>query len=128
MAWTKTKADADTYFGVNNDIRHYEWVSFKDGLRTAAVAQAKREIESVFGAELTDPTKTTNAGYRPDFAVFEQALWILQTTETKFGGEQAVVIDLLKDDEAQVAKRKEKLLSPKAQRWLCLNFVKMVRG
>lgn len=130
MAWTKTVTDANTYFGINSDIRHWEWDSFSLGIRTAAVAQAKREIESALGIELTDESIiNTNYGYRPDYAVFEQALWTLQTTDTKFGKEQQQVVDLTKDEEKiQSASRKEKILCPKAQRYLQLNFIKMVRG
>lgn len=130
MAWTKTKVDADAYFGVSNDIRHWEWTSFKDGTRVAAVAQAKREIESVLGYELDDSSiSTTNTGYRPDYAQFEQALWCLQTTTTLFGKDQQQVIDLTKnEDDKKNIQRKEKLLSPKAQRYLQLNFLRMVRA
>jgi hypothetical protein len=130
MSWSITKADADTYFGINNDIRHWEWTSFSDGIRTAAIAQAKREIESALGAELSDVSiSTTNTGYRPDYAVFEQAIWTLKKSDTKFGKESLAVVDLTKDEEKnESSSRKEKLLSPKAQRYLQLNFVKMVRG
>ena len=129
MAWTKTKSDADTYFGVNNDVRHYEWVSHSDGLRTAAFNQAIRTIESVLGGGLSDPVISTNAGYRPDYAVYEEALWILQNTEiTNANDGTPAVIDLAEDAESKTIERKEVLLSPKARRFLQLNFTKIVRG
>ena len=126
---TTTKTTCDAYYGINNDVRHWEWVSFSDGLRTAAFNQAVREIESVLGKELYDPSDTTNdRTYRPDNAVYEQALWTLQQTSTNKGDEGDSVIDLAKDEEYRTIERKELLLSPKCRRYLRLDFIRMVRG
>jgi len=126
---TTTKSTMDTYFGINNDTRHWEYVSFSDGLRTAAFNQAVREIESVLGKELTDPSNTSDDYIeRVDYAVYEQALWILQQTNINKGKEGEAVIDLAKDEEYQTIERKEKLLSPKAARYLRLDFIRIARG
>ena len=129
MAWTKTKSDADTYFGLNNHVKHYEWVSYSDGMRTAAFTQSLRTLESVLGVTLSDETITTNSGYRPDYAVYEQAIWILENTEIKNSKEQApAVINLTSDEKSQTTERKEILLSPEARRYLRMNFIKIARG
>ena len=126
---TTTKATMDTYFGINNDVRHWEYVSFSDGLRTAAFNQAVRELESVLGKELYDPTDTTNDRIeRVDYAVYEQALWTLQTTVVNKGKEGDTVIDLSKDEEYETTQYKEKMLAPKARRYLRIDFIKIARG
>lgn len=126
---TTTKATMDNYFGINNDVRYWSYISFSDGMRLAAFNQAVREIQSVLGQELYDPSDTTDyTGIREDLAVYEQAYWILENTEIKKGQEGKVVIDLAKDEEYNTVQRKELLLSPKARRYLRQDFIRIARG
>ena len=125
---TTTKTSMDTYFAIDNDLRHHEYVSFSDGLRIAAFNQAVRELESILGGELSDPTDLTDyTGQRLDYACYEQALWLLEKTKIQKGDEYQV-IDYAKDEEFDVVQRKELIISPKASRYLRINFIRMVRG
>ena len=64
---------ADQYFAENHHIAARIWMKFDPALRTAAVAQATRQIEHLLGTTLP---ATNEASY----AVFEQALHILKTS------------------------------------------------
>ena len=125
---TTTKATMDAYFGINNDVRHWEYVSFSDGLRTAAFNQAVRELESVLGRTLSDPTTTSDTVERVDYAIYEQALWTLENTTVTKGDDGGAVVDLAKDEQFDTIQRKELILAPKARRYLRMDFIKIARG
>ena len=125
---TTTKATMDAYFGINNDVRHWEYASFSDGLRTAAFNQAVRELESVLGRTLSDPTTTSDTVERVDYAIYEQALWTLENTTVTKGDDGGAVVDLAKDEQFDTIQRKELILAPKARRYLRMDFIKIARG
>lgn len=64
---------ADEYFAEGNHIAARIWNAFDTGLRTAAVAQATRQIELLLGTDLPDDVEY-------QYAVFEQALHVLKTS------------------------------------------------
>jgi hypothetical protein len=64
---------ADQYFAEANHVAARIWNKFDPSLRTAAAAQATRQIELLLGTDLPD-------GDNYQYAVFEQALHILRTS------------------------------------------------
>ena len=70
---------ANTYFGATVHLRSESWTRLPQARRIAALAHATRLIES----RLEDPLETdaTVAGDFPrhDAAVYEQALWMLES-------------------------------------------------
>ena len=127
MAWTKTKADCDTYFHPDNHVKSYNWRSYTVDEQNAAFNQAYRELTANQGRDLEDPTTDTQV-YRDDYAVYEQALWILQNTPRQGSSGVPQVIDLAKDEEKEILDRKGVLISPDAKMYFELSSIKMVRG
>ena len=126
MAFTKTVADADNFFLPNNHIQAYEWRKYSTTDKTAAFTQALRELQANQGREMQDPATTDT--YRDDYAVFSQALWILERTPRQLMDGQDEVIDITKDDEKKNVERKGILICPEAKMYLGRSSIKMVRG
>lgn len=81
MATTITRALADDYFGPQNHVRSPQWKSFDAPLRDAAIAHAKRMVSRTINTEVTDETVDNDIYYRPDYAVYEQALYMLMNSD-----------------------------------------------
>lgn len=127
MGFTATLSDADQYFRPNNHLNAYDWSKVETDQRTAAFNQAKRELEVYLDRDLEDPVTATEK-YRDDYALFEQALYILMKTPRTKGPGGSAVIDLAKDEEKEEIETQGLNISPMAQRFLMLNRVKLVRG
>lgn len=125
MAYTKDIDDANTYFGEGNHVKTYDWTSYETAERTAALAQAQRELEVFENRDLSDPTSGDR--YRDDYACFEQALFILEETIRKRESETGAVMN-----ETMETEKRDKYygvtISPMAQRYLAKRRVKFVRG
>jgi len=90
MSVTINKDGADTYFAPTNHARGGLWERFDPGAREGAVAQATRLVTREIGEEITDETVDDSISYRPDYAVFEQALHLLMNSDAiPNGGETA---------------------------------------
>lgn len=125
--YTKTIDDANIYFYPNNHIRAYNWRKYKNDEQIAALAQAKRIIILSSGREMQDPVSTDI--YRDDYAIFEQALWILENTPRQKSSGVAGTITLVKDaEEGNMMDRKPILVCPEAQQYLSNNRIKFARG
>ena len=126
MAWTITKDDMDAYFLPNNHIKAYSYRKYEDDEKNASFTQSVRELQVSQGREMEDPAE--NDTYRDDYAVFEQALYILEETPRQLEGGVPQVIDLTDHEEKQLLDRKGALICPEASRYFGMNRIKMVRG
>ena len=127
MAYTKQRRqDCDAYFQPDNHIEGKAWRAFPEDDKDAAFAQAKRELEVWLNRALADPS--SGARYRDDYAHYEQALWILKNTprQAMDGTEQAKAIPTGK--QKGVLDLYSVGIAPRAQHFLALNRIKMVRG
>jgi len=127
MAYTKDIDDANTYFMSDNHLKSYDWTSFDTVQRTGALAQAQRELQVGLGRDMEDPVSDDDA-YRDDYAVFEQALYILENTPRKKERGGAAVVDLADKDDKIEIKRKGVSIAPEAKQYFALNTIKVVRG
>ena len=128
MAWTKTVADADRYWSPANRVRGNRWQSFPPEQRQAGFNEAVAQIELIFGGTLSDPSSSDI--FRFDFAVFEQALYLLlHYREQEQAGSGATVGVTLKpaNDQAKERDRGPGICS-QAMRYMGMNQLKMARG
>lgn len=111
---------AQTYFRTENHIRGAVWAQFGEPHQKAALAQAKRILSRALNADIEDETVDTgDYTYRPDYAVFEQALWLLENGVIANGAQSApgfVASDPEKPDNARDSQ--QALIAPEAMRWL----------
>ncbi|MEN6535160.1 MAG: hypothetical protein ABFD89_15965 [Bryobacteraceae bacterium] len=73
-------AAANDYFSSWNHSRAPQWAGFDGQRKTAALAQSARMLSRCIGVDI----ETETAGvptYQPSYAVFEQALHILMTSD-----------------------------------------------
>ena len=117
----------ETYFLPSVHVKSYEWRKYSATDKTAAWAQAVRELTANQGREMYDDSET-NQVYSDQRAVAEQALWILERTPRQLMDGQDEVIDITKDDEKKNVERKGILISPEAKMYLGRSSIKMVRG
>lgn len=90
MSLSIAVADADKYFQKDNHIMSGPWLSFESNIRKATVAQATRIITRVIGYDVADEAVITEpVNYRPDYAVFEQALFMLLNSSAVPDGTRA---------------------------------------
>ncbi len=123
---------ANEYFDVENNIRHYDWEFYETEGKKAGLNQAEREINLFCGAnfaEVYDDEDFPISGYenfRPDYAIFEQALFVLENTARRKSSGGAG------DIESEEYQEEERLhgvgLCPVSGRYLDLNGIQMTRG
>jgi hypothetical protein len=111
--------DANTYFGVQNHIKCYDWVNFTQAQRCASWNQSVRELELFLGRELTNPI---TGEYVNDFyAVCEQALFILEWTSHREGKDLTTSINLNDKVDNNFINSQAITVCVQAQRFLGLN-------
>ena len=82
MSVTIDLSGANTYFGADSHVKTEVWTGFADPQKTAALATAVRLVSREIGGDVADETAdSTNYGYRPDWACYEQAIAILEASE-----------------------------------------------
>ena len=74
------RAAADTYFMVGNHVRTEAWAPLSAKQKDAALAHAARIVSREIGDEVADESVIASSYYRPDYAVFEQALAMMLRT------------------------------------------------
>lgn len=126
MAFTKTLADCEAYLKPGNHVKANTWKGFDPSQHEAAFVQAQRELMVSLGRELEDPDATDV--YRDDYAVYEQALYILEMTPARSSPGTSQAKTLADAKENKQLDRTGVMISPMAQRFLALNRLKMVRG
>lgn len=124
---------ADTYFGEANHIRHYDWDGYSDNEKKASLLQSERELDAHLGLILEDEYSTTDWPYesapsfRPDYAVFEHAFFLLENTarrKTASGGAEMIESDEYQARETTVGVG----ISPAALVFLRQNRLQLERG
>ena len=120
MSVTITRALADAYFAPDIHINGSAWGRFGESTRDAAIAHAQRIISRTIESEITDETIDESDGYRPDYAVYEQALYMAVNSAAIARGDMVgpmtMSIDLSEGDKTR--KKDKSIISPEALRWL----------
>jgi hypothetical protein len=117
----------ETYFLPNVHVKAHTWRKYNATEKSAAWAQAVRELTANQGREMADDT-TAGQVYSDQNAVAEQALWILEQTPRQKDAGIDEVIDVAKDEEKKNVERKGILISPEALMYFGRSAIKMVRG
>jgi len=124
---------SNEYYGPESDIRTHDWAKETESDRKAALVQTEREINLYMGTDFerfyseTDWPTDAHPNLRPDYAIFEQALFILDNTvRTKAGtdGPKRIESELYQEHEVGYGVG----LSPKAIQFLQLNAMQSSRG
>ena len=131
MATTINRTLADTYFGTANHILSAVWTGFSTALRDAAIAHGIRDCSQAIGVSIINETVNTNDYYQPDYAVYEQALFILTNSSHTSNGESAAPKWQTVDRDGEDKEKDRHFLGEEAQRWLLIkqgSSVKIARG
>jgi len=125
MAYTKDITDANLYYAATNHVRSNDWSNYGTDERTGGLAQAQRELETFLGRDAEDPNSDDR--YRDDYAIFEQALFVLDNTVRTQGsttGAQMIhTADTVERDRFYGV-----TISPMAMRYLAIPRLRIVRG
>ena len=125
MAYSKTITDANLFFAATNHVRALDWANYSTDERTGALAQSKRELELFIGRDAEDPATTDH--FRDDYAIFEQALFILdQTVRTVSSENSAQMVETV--DTEQRSLNYGVTLCPIAQKFLARQRLRISRG
>ena len=126
-------SQADDYYAEDMHIRALDWVQLSDSEKKAALNQAEREVNLYCGIDLEDNYSETdwpcdwNPNFRPDYAIFEHALFLMDNTartRTSTDGAQFVESSEYQQEE----KTTGVVLAPQAQRFLKINRIRFGRG
>ena len=124
---------ADAYFAEDNHIRSIDWAKYASNEKKAALNQSEREVNLYLGTDLeenfssTDWPEEWNKNFRPDYAVFENALFILDNTARTSGSSSGAAS--IESEEYQEEERVSGVgLSPQATRFLQVNRLQLTRG
>lgn len=123
MAYTKGLSDANTYFATT--VSNYDWLNISETERTAALIQAQRQLEMFVDRDASDPSDGDR--YRDDYAIFEQALFLLdETVRTKESTNSAQIIETV--DSSQRDRYYGVTISPEAMRFIAAKKLRIVNG
>lgn len=124
---------ANTYYGVNSHILAHDWAKISEDDRKASLVQAEREVNLYLGTDLeiiyseTSFPVTCHPNFRPDYAVFEQAYFILDNTaRTEAGTDGPKRIESIEYQEEE--RTSGVVMSPQACRYLRMNRMQICRG
>ena len=124
---------AEEFYAVGNSIRAHDWAKVTDDDKAAGLAQAEREVNLYLGINLESLYDGTSfpiseqENFRPDFAIFEHALFILENTARTKGSTEGV--RTIESKSYQEEERSEGVpMSPQATRYLRLNRLQISRG
>lgn len=130
---TEKLAIADTYFGINSHIRHYDWGGYSDDEQKAALIQSEREIDAHLGFTMEEEYSSTDwpivdgSSFRPDYAVIEHAFFLLDNTarrRTSSTGAEMIESEQYQEQEKTTGIN----ISPQALVFLKINRIQMERG
>ena len=123
---------ADAYYN-NSSILKYDWSKLSDEEKQLGLAQAEREVNLYLGIDLeysyseTDWPLDYRPNFRPDYAIFEHAYFILDNTvrtSTSKDGVIGIETSAYQVEEKQTGV----VMSPQAERYLKINRVSIQRG
>ena len=131
MATTINRTLADTYYGTTNHLQSTVWTGFSTTLRDASIAHAIRDCSQALGVSLIAETVNDDDYYRPDYAAYEQALFLLVNSSHTANGESAAPKWQTVDNDGIDKEKDRHFIGPEAQRWLLIkqgSLVKIARG
>ena len=133
MAIDISKANADEYFSIANHLHGKLWQDDLDELdKNTAIVHAKRIIERHMGiADIENETISTTAQWRPDYAVYEQALFMLVSNPLQADGTKSGVKWPSVTGEGEPVQFGDVIIAPEAKRWLLIkqgSGAKIMRG
>jgi hypothetical protein len=124
---------AEVYYGDESHIRTHDWAKETEADKKAALVQSERQVDKAIGVDMDtlyadiDWPVSANPNFRPDEAIFEQALFILDNTvRTKEGSDGAKKIE---SDEYQEEEKVSGVgLAPATTDCLRMNMTQISRG
>ena len=127
-------AQAELYFALGNHIQAVDWSEYDSNEKSAGLLQAEREVNLYLGTDLeynysaTSWPESDNTNFRPDYAIFEQAFFILgNTARTK--GADANGAEMIESADYQRQEMNQGVgMSPQATRFLQMNRTQIERG
>lgn len=127
------RSGALTYFDANNHPRGAVWGGFGESQQTAAIAAARRTLSRALGRALNDDEAAYAEGdsIREEYAVYEQALWMLENGVIANGENSAPAFVATDPERVDNARDSQKnIFAPEALRWLGANqkVTILVRG
>lgn len=122
MAITISRTNADAYFSITSHVMGKLWQDdLSEGDKTAAMNHAKLIIERHLGiSDISTETISTTAQWRPDYAVYEQALWMLIKNPMQSDGTKSGVKWPTVNGEGEAVQFGDITIAPEAKRWLLL--------
>ena len=124
---------AQEYFKAVNHHKAAVWSSFSSSkTREGAVTAARRLVARELGRPLNDNEPPYREGdrTRQEFAVYEQALWMLENGQISdaAAGDPVPVLTGRPDAADRSRANPNTLLAPEAQRWLSLRNTLTIKG
>lgn len=112
---------AESYFSPENHLQSAQWSRQDENKRKASIVHAKRilsrmvhvaDIEAEIDVDVDD-------GINPEYAIYEQALWMLQNAPM-INADETLPIPEASDPETESGARKSQqaIIAPEAIRWL----------
>lgn len=123
--------NAQVYFRAGNHPKSSVWSGFSTAHRQGAVATAKRVLSRELGRPMQEDEPPYQDGdrRRDEYAVYEQALWVLEHGQiaNAMGADPVPIltgnIDVAGDTNGKVS-----FFSPEALRWLGWTGAAVIRG
>lgn len=112
--------NAEAYFAPTNHIRAASWEAYSPELKAAAIAQAKRVLNRIAQlSDIEDELDDTDDYVNPEYAIYEQALWMLQNEPMANADESFSVVGAADPETDSNARKKQTaVMAPEALRWL----------
>jgi hypothetical protein len=128
-----TFENAQAYFAPDNHHRAAVWAGFQETHCRGAIASARRGLARLLGRGMKENEAAYKEGdrIRDEFAVYEQALYLLETGVVANGSASDPVPIIAGNEEAQKAagtKGRPSVVGPEALRWLGWGGVEIIRG
>lgn len=128
-------AGAQTYFSSSNHHKAAIWSGFAQAHRTGSIAAARRILARALGRAMDDDEAAYAEGdrTRDEYAVYEQALWMLENGQVADAtGNDPVPVLTGRAESAGVTdragERRYGAFAPEALRWLGWTGAAVIRG
>ncbi|HON47402.1 MAG: hypothetical protein PHG74_07905 [Kiritimatiellae bacterium] len=122
---------AQTYFGAENHHKAAVWSAFGQAHRTGAIAAARRVLSRGLGRSMdeNEPAYKEGDRTRDEYAVYEQALWMLENGQVADAdGNDPVPVLTGRPDTEDVRSTSASVYAPEALRWLGMTGGAVIRG
>lgn len=132
-------SNAELYFAPTNHIQASSWARYQPDQKQAAIVQAKRLLNRAYTTRTATQTvvdiehdlaRLVAWGLNPEYAIYEQALFMLQN-QPMFNADETMAVAEAADPESPSKARRpnEAVIAPEALRWLTTSTeVELSRG